>query len=252
MRVVTWNVLHGRSPTDRRVDLDRFADAVASLDADVLALQEVDRNLDRSLGADLAAVAAEAMEATAYRFAPALLGSPWDWRTPRGDVAPDAPGYGIALLSRPPVSSSRVLRLPRVRTPAPTRPEGGLLPSMIKEEPRVAVSAVVEAPTGPLVVTNTHLSFLPWWNGLQLRSLVRALQHESDPPRLLLGDLNMGPAKARRIGGMTSLVSARTFPAHRPVRQLDHVLADGGLRVVSAEARQLPLSDHRALVVDLG
>ena len=64
MRLVTFNILHGRSPADGRVDIDRFAAAVASLDADVLALQEVDRLQERSEYADFTAVAAEAMGAT--------------------------------------------------------------------------------------------------------------------------------------------------------------------------------------------
>ncbi|WP_414638374.1 endonuclease/exonuclease/phosphatase family protein, partial [Actinomycetospora sp.] len=51
MRLATWNVQHGRSHEDGRVDLDRFAAAVGELDADVLALQEVDRVQPRSSGA---------------------------------------------------------------------------------------------------------------------------------------------------------------------------------------------------------
>jgi endonuclease/exonuclease/phosphatase family metal-dependent hydrolase len=43
MRLATSNILHGRSPADGLVDLTRLADAVRTLDADVLALHEVDR-----------------------------------------------------------------------------------------------------------------------------------------------------------------------------------------------------------------
>ena len=50
---------------------------------------------------------------------------------------------------------------------------------------------------------------------------------------------------------MTSLVSVETFPAEGPQQQIDHVLADRPFPVLTAGARQLPLSDHRALVVDL-
>jgi endonuclease/exonuclease/phosphatase family metal-dependent hydrolase len=61
VRIATFNVLHGRSLTDGAVDLDRFAKAVAGLEADVLGLQEVDRDQPRSHGADLAGVAAAEM-----------------------------------------------------------------------------------------------------------------------------------------------------------------------------------------------
>ena len=72
MRLATFNILHGRSPADDRVDVDRFAAAVRSLDADVLALQEVDRNQARSANADLTAVAAQVMGAEEHRFVAAL------------------------------------------------------------------------------------------------------------------------------------------------------------------------------------
>ena len=76
MRVATFNILNGRTPTESSVDEARYADAIASLDADVLALQEVDRDQPRSGGADLTAIAAEAMGAVDHRFEPVLRGLP--------------------------------------------------------------------------------------------------------------------------------------------------------------------------------
>ena len=50
---------------------------------------------------------------------------------------------------------------------------------------------------------------------------------------------------------MRSVASAATFPAADPDRQIDHVLVRGDLRATApAESVRLPLSDHRALVVD--
>src|SRR3712207_7770418 len=72
----SFNILHGRSPVDDRVDVERLATAVKTLDADVLGLQEVDRDQPRSLGADLTAVAAEAMGAVDSQFVAALSGTP--------------------------------------------------------------------------------------------------------------------------------------------------------------------------------
>jgi hypothetical protein len=76
VRIATFNILHGRSPVDDRVDVERLAAAVKTLDADVLGLQEVDRDQPRSLGADLTAVAAEAMGAVDSQFVAALSGTP--------------------------------------------------------------------------------------------------------------------------------------------------------------------------------
>ena len=76
MRLATWNILHGRTPADSTVDEARFARAIESLDADVLALQEVDRGQPRSDGLDLTAIAAEAVGGAVSRFVPTLIGDP--------------------------------------------------------------------------------------------------------------------------------------------------------------------------------
>uniref|UniRef100_UPI000A939FB6 endonuclease/exonuclease/phosphatase family protein n=1 Tax=Cellulosimicrobium cellulans TaxID=1710 RepID=UPI000A939FB6 len=73
LRLATYNVRHGSS-LDGLVDVERFARAVAHLDADVLALQEVERDTPRSQRADLVAVAAEAMRADHWHLAPTLRG----------------------------------------------------------------------------------------------------------------------------------------------------------------------------------
>lgn len=251
MRLATFNILNGRSPADDRVDVSRLATAVKSLDADVLALQEVDRNQPRSEYADLTAIAADAMGAVEHRFVAALSGSPGaTWMAATGDEQPDSAAYGIALLSRHPVSSWQVIRLPAVPVKVPMRFHGSLRPVWVRDEPRVAVAADIAAPHGPLTVVCTHLSFLRFWNGRQLRGLVRALETHTRP-LLLAGDLNMGPEPAHRITGMRPLAAGSTFPADRPREQIDHLLADGPVRAASSYVAELPLSDHRALVVDL-
>jgi endonuclease/exonuclease/phosphatase family metal-dependent hydrolase len=250
VRLVTFNVLHGRSPSDDRVDLDRFAAAVADLDADVLALQEVDLHQPRSHGADLTDLAARAMGAQAQHFGPALSGEPGSWRAATDDDPAGTPQYGVALLSRRPVLDWRLVRLPRLPRRAPVLFRGRRRPVLVTDEPRVAVVARIETPSGPVAVVSTHLSFVPGWNLVQLRHLVHALCAERRV--LLLGDLNLRAAAAVRTSGMRPLVTAATFPAEAPVRQIDHVLARGPLSATSpGSARQLPLSDHRALVVDV-
>ena len=250
MRIATFNILHGRSPDDDRVEVDRLSAAVRDLDADVLGLQEVDRDQPRSLGADLTAVAAEAMGAVDSQFVAALAGTPGGtWMAATGDEQPGSASYGIALLSRYPVVSWRVVRLPTLHTRVPMWFKGSLRPVLVAEEPRVAVAAVIDGPFGQFTVANTHLSFVPGWNAAQLRSLVRSLQGTREP-LVLLGDLNMGLRRATRISGLRPLATAATFPVDEPVQQLDHVLVRGALRAGGpAESRRMPLSDHRALTV---
>lgn len=251
MRVATFNILHGRSPSDDRVDVERFAAAVKALDADVLALQEVDRNQRRSANADLTAVAAEAMGADEHRFVAALSGSPGaTWMAATGEEQPDSAAYGIALLSRHPVLSWEVIRLGSTPTPVPMWFKGSRRPELVRDEPRVAVAGRVDTPQGELTVVNTHLSFVGWWGRHQLGTVMRSLAGEQ--PVILVGDLNMGLSRAQAITGMCPLVTAPTFPAYAPREQLDHVLARGDVgRVVDVGVHDLPLSDHRALSVDL-
>jgi len=251
MRVATFNILHGLAPGDGRVDAARLAAAVRALDPDLLALQEVDLDQPRSGRTDLTRVAAEAMGAVDHRFAAALHGTPGrGWVVAGGSRRPEGPAYGIALLSRLPVTSWRVVRLPGLRVPAPVRVPDRRLPVISHEEPRVGLVAEVSSVRGPVTVAGTHLSFVPWWNGRQLRALLAALAN-SPRPLLLMGDLNMGPEKAQAVSGLRSLAHHPTFPVGAPSRQLDHVLSDAPLRVVSSEARDTGLSDHRALVVEL-
>ena len=241
MRIATFNLLHGRSLEDGQVDLDRLAAAVGALDADVLGLQEVDRGQERSHRADLAAVAAHAMGAVDHRFVPAF-------------AEPAGGDYGIALITRYPVVSWQVLRLPRAPLRVPLWiPDLGRVVA-VRDEPRVALAAVLDAPSGRCTVCTTHLSFVPGMNRWQLRRLVRSLA-DLPGPLILTGDLNLGPRAAARITGLRPLATAATFPAARPRRQLDHLLAGSGVRALGpADALQMSVSDHRALVVacDLG
>ncbi|MDP8936802.1 MAG: endonuclease/exonuclease/phosphatase family protein [Actinomycetota bacterium] len=258
MRLVSFNVLNGRSLADGRVSTPRLAAACASLDADVLALQEVDRHQTRSGDVDQTEAVAEATGAVAWRFEPALIGEPGaTWRAAvDGDLVDGGPdieaGYGVALVSRLAVRSWHVVRLRAARVRAPVAVPGGrgrfiLLP----DEPRVALVAVVDAPFGALAVATTHLSFVPGWNAAQLRRVARSVAPLA-PAAVLLGDLNLPPPVPRLATGWRELARVRTFPAANPSMQIDHALGHGALPpVTAAEARELPLSDHRALVVDL-
>src|SRR4051794_26198326 len=250
MRVATFNILNGRVPTDQHVDVAGFREAVGRLDCDVLAMQEVDRNQTRSNHSDLTAVAAEVLDAPHHRFVAALSGSPGaTWVAATGDEQPDAAAYGISLLSRFPVRGWRVVRL----APVPVRVPmffSGRRPELVRDEPRVAVVADLDTPEGPVTVVNTHLSFIEWWNGRQLRHLVSNIADENGPV-VLMGDLNMGPPRATRITGMRPAVSEVTFPTDGPRQQIDHVLLRGDVTAGPGEALSLPVSDHLALRVEL-
>lgn len=251
MRIASFNIASGRSPEDGRVDLDRFADAIAKLDADVLCMQEVDRDQPRSGGADLTDIAATALRAEHRVFAPALYGTPGSRWTAADDRPRTGPAYGCALISRLPLDDVQVLRIPAIPAAVPLWiPGAGVV--VAREEPRVAIVARVG---GAFTVVGTHLPFVPGWKGRQLRRLTRSVEDRPDP-LLLLGDLNLRGGTPAKLTGYQSLASRPTFPSSRPRFQLDHILLRGrldALGVVTATSTPgLPMSDHRPLVVQLG
>jgi endonuclease/exonuclease/phosphatase family metal-dependent hydrolase len=258
LRLATFNAASGRSLSDGRVSLEALRESVRRLDADVLALQEVDRLQPRSALADQAAEAAQAMGASSHRYVDLVHGTPGEpgWVTgraasPDGTEPHDGPSYGVALLSRRPVRAWHVLHLtpPRGRFPLllPARP-----PRLIwlPDEPRAVIAAVLEHPA--MTVACTHLSFVPGVNVVQLRR-VRAWLAVLPGPHLLLGDLNLPGRLPSRITGWTPLVSRRTFPALAPRIQLDHVLVSPGADVSWSRSADLhlPVSDHRALLSEV-
>ena len=275
VRIATFNIQHGLGP-DGRVDNDRLAEAVAALDADVVGLQEVDRRQARSGGADQARLCAEAMRAVDHRFRPTLAGPfryPGVRRRARSTERPDAPGYGIALLSRFPVLSWHTVILP------PATPWVWGRVQLGTDEPRVALAAEIDAPSGPLTVVCTHLSVYRFpsvtWAGAVVRRAVgyrrglpgeRHAERQVDHlrrrlaglprPLVLLGDFNLrGSVPADRTG-WRPLATGDTFPRHDPRFQIDHILLDegsGGALPDSAAGQVVDtgVSDHRALVVDL-
>jgi len=62
---------------------------------------------------------------------------------------------------------------------------------------------------------------------------------------VIAGDLNMpGPATWTAGHGYRRVVRGPTFPAHRPLIQIDHLLAGPGVRAEAAEVLPGVGSDH--------
>ncbi len=254
MRLGTWNALNGASLSDGVVDSRRLRSAARSLGVDALGLQEVDRGQPRSHGLDLVREVAEGTGAADWRFVPALIGTPGgSWRVAGEPDAADEPvAYGVGLVSAFPVRSWHVLRLPAARVRAPIVLPGTRRVMWLRDEPRVAVAAVVDGPYGVMTLASTHLSFVPVWNSVQLRRLSRWLSRLPGP-HVLLGDLNMPAGLAGAVSGWRVLGRSPTYPSPDPRVQLDHVLGSGSLPPVrGVETPELDVSDHRPLVVELG
>jgi endonuclease/exonuclease/phosphatase family metal-dependent hydrolase len=237
LRVATWNIAGARRERSNAVDLEAMLVTARSLGVDLLALQEVDRLLARSARADQPQRIAQTLgPGWSWSYAPALVGD--DFR-PLSGPDPGGPAYGNLLLSRLPLEDVEHLRFP---------PAGG-------GEQRTALLATLRVGSRPLTVAGAHLSNKQGHNVRQLRQL-QDLMADRAAPRLLLGDLNL-PSTLLRFASQPGWPEAgrgRTFPNSRPTQQLDHILRqvpDGALQPRGAQVVAAPVSDHRALVVDL-
>ncbi len=98
VRVLTYNIHHGIG-MDNKLDLQRTAEVIKSADADLVAMQEVDRGTERSGKVDQLQKLAE------LTGTQGVFGKTIDWQG--GD-------YGIAVLSRLPVDYYYTHPLPNV------------------------------------------------------------------------------------------------------------------------------------------
>ena len=257
LRVGTLNLASGRDAEGRSVHAAALRAALAGVDADVLAVQEVDVGQPRSHGVDQPAEVAAALGATDWRFAAAVAGTPDPFRSWQPVDPPvlrgsweqlTGPHYGIGLFSRLPVRRWSVhalgtgrARLP-IRAPDPRTGENRVW--WFPDEPRLAIAAELEHCT----VVATHLSFAPHTAARQLRRL-RRWSARLPGPVVLAGDLNLvGPLPAA-VFGAQRLVSAPSYPAADPRVQFDHVLGPASLDPQRPEVRQLALGDHRLVTV---
>jgi len=205
---------------DRRRDPDRILAILREIDADVVALQEADRRF----GSRASALPLAAIESHTHYRPVAFSGNPLSigW-------------HGNALLVRRDIdiAEAAIVHLPTI-------------------EPRGAVRADLLAGGRMLRVVGMHLDL----SGLRRRQQVRSiLQHVDDcanPVPVLMGDLNEwalhGGVFREFNGDWQVLAPGRSFPANRPIAQLDRIIATPEWSVEEARVHHSALaavgSDH--------
>lgn len=220
LTLLCWNIHHGRG-MDGRIDLERIAGVIAAAKPDVVALQEVDQATRRSEGIDQAAVLAEMLGMKSG------FGRAMDF---------EGGSYGLAVLSRLPMKTWKVHRLPG---------DG---------EARIGFEVLIQHTNGDIRVVCTHLDHGSEASRVaQVAALCQLLTHHDRV--VICGDLNDVPGSAAltAFGDSWRLVAknkpALTFPADEPRVEIDHFLVRGlnpiGRPRVKAESIA---SDHRPII----
>lgn len=228
LSVASFNAHAGLGPHSRPFDV---VAAIKALDADVIGVQETWRD-------DQRAWMEEAAEAGGYQLVAVDLrhlavGGHDGLLVPRRG-RPGVGWWGMALLTRVAVSGHHLIDLGRMPTDHTRR-----------------AAIVADLAVGGLRVVVTHPSPRVPLAAIQLLRLRRALA-PSVGPTVILGDMNLwGPTVGLCFPGWSRPVRGRTWPAHRPLFQLDQVLVSPGYRATNGEVLDETPSDHRPVRAEI-
>lgn len=227
IKVASYNI-HKAVGLDRRRDPDRILTVLREVDADVVALQEVDRRFGRRM----AALPLDAIhDATDYHPVPMSM-------------KPDSLGWhGNAIFVRKGIELVEAAPVP--------------LPVL---EPRGAVRADLVADGLRFRVVGMHLDL----SGLRRRHQVRSvLSHiagcDDHCPTVMMGDLNEWTQRGgcfREFGeAWRVLAPGRSFPSRRPIAQLDRIIVSAQWDVLGTHVHHSPTSaigsDHLPVFASL-
>jgi endonuclease/exonuclease/phosphatase family metal-dependent hydrolase len=233
LKFASYNI-HKAVGLDRRRDPERILAILREIDADVVALQETDRRF----GLREAVLPRHSiLSHTPYQMVPLAL-------------TPDSMGWhGNALLVRKGFEVISAERIP--------------LPTL---EPRGAVCAELRV-AGQLVrVVGMHLDLSGLHRRRQLRAVLAHVERASldkkgrSEPTVLMGDFNEWSARGgslREFGrAWHVLAPGRSFPARRPLAQLDRIVVSRNWDMLAAGVHHSVLSargsDHLPVYARLG
>jgi endonuclease/exonuclease/phosphatase family metal-dependent hydrolase len=223
-RLASYNV-HRAIGRDRRADPQRILAVIREIDADVIALQEVEAH---DSGGDMLAWLAERTGMRAIAGTTLL----------RHDGH-----YGNGLLTRCAVKATELVDL-----------------SFRGREPRGAIAADLDLNgAGGLRVVATHLGLRPAERRAQVERLVKLFSWRDEDRGVLMGDVNEWFLWGRPLRHLHQCFAQTravpTFPARMPVLALDRLWAHPGSILQSLEAHASALarvaSDHLPLVARL-
>lgn len=225
-RMMAFNIHHAADAAGV-LDVERTARVIRDSGADVVALQEVDRGVERSERRDILAELSE------------LTGMPY--RAFGKNLDFQGGGYGNALLSRFPLADV----------------ENFLLDQHAPHEQRGVLRARLDVEGRRLTILVVHLDHQSETERLYALEQIEELT-EGGSPMIMAGDLNDVPASEvyRRATSWLSDAwqtagdgDGFTFPSDAPERRIDYVFHSEHLVPVAASVPETEASDHRPVLV---
>jgi endonuclease/exonuclease/phosphatase family metal-dependent hydrolase len=240
--VITYNI-HSCVNRKRRVNLEKIADIIGHLKADVVCLQEVDRQQPIRMARNQAQLLANHLRMNHHFFPVEKTG---------------LHAFGLAILSRFPLTDGHHSILP------------SLYP-FLNPRKRGVMRASIQTPAGRINIINAHLSLFKLERRKQLKILLGKewlLSVPQDEPLILCGDFNAGPL-SRTYRTLSRLLidvqkdrnnpnfstSHPTFHSRSPLFRIDHIFVSRHFRTLNVEVTRTldtqTASDHLPLVADL-
>ncbi len=234
LKVMSYNIHHANPPSrEGYIDLDAIAAVIKAQDPDLLALQEVDVNTERSGAFNQAEELARRLSMNYY------FGKAIDYQG--GE-------YGVAILSKYPISETVVNRLP---TQEGTR-----------GEPRILATAKVTLPDGTHIrFGSTHLDAQrePVNRQLQINKIAEIAQAEK-LPFIIAGDFNATPDSEiiqvlDQHFTRSCMQCEPTIPVNNPSRTIDFIAFSHPADKFKAGSQQVInetyASDHLPIVAEI-
>ena len=226
LRILSYNIHHAEG-VDGKLDVPRIAQVILSVDPDLVALQEVDKNTIRTGKVN------QDIELSRLTKMNCVFGS---------NITFQGGQYGNAILSKFPIIKNKNFLLPNVDSGE----QRGLLQSQIQISNKENV-----------LFFSTHLDHRrsDTERLASAKAINQIISLDNKSPAILAGDFNDVPDSPtlKELGKVwlrTNKKILRTIPASKPSRQIDYIFVQPKERWKIIESQVLDedtASDHRAI-----
>lgn len=230
MKFMTFNTQHCLNFLEQKIDFEVMANAIKTVGADVVGLQEMRGNGENEEYVDQTKILSELSGLPYYEFGKAIYFE---------NLGP----YGNSIISRYPIISSEIIPIP---DPSPKTGKKYY-------ETRAILKVRLE---NGITVLVTHFGL----NDDEQKNAVSTIIENLEPKKcVLMGDFNLTPDSEilkpikEKMVDTADLCTSKclTFPSDNPYEKIDYIFVTPDIEIISAEIPEIIASDHRPHTVDI-